>query len=263
MAMDEPGSGTRALYSKGHEAASGFDYFVCGVAGAMFAYTAEHYSLKKFALDFSLLEPFSLLLLAVSFYCGLRRLHFASFGAQIDHDLADLQTKMTQIGDLLKKTIQEPNGNELDRQKLVMDYRKYASRAEAWEARLPDVNAAAGKYYRVRDIFLMFGFALVFFAKVLQPYQPSFAPPQEPSSPMLTASPPAPRPVTNPDNAPVQATVTFADPPERPPPPSNYQSMIPPPPTSAVNTTAQTLPPPSVPTAANPPKALPENHPAE
>jgi hypothetical protein len=48
---------------------------------------------KRFDLDFSLLEPLSLLLLALSFGCGFRRLYLAAFGTHINHDLNDADEK--------------------------------------------------------------------------------------------------------------------------------------------------------------------------
>lgn len=68
MAQNERSFAVVGMHQKSAEA---FNYFVCGVAGAIFAYIVKDYSPQKLAPDVSLLTPIALLLLAFSFFAGL------------------------------------------------------------------------------------------------------------------------------------------------------------------------------------------------
>ena len=63
------------LYKASQEAQQKFEYFLTGAIGAMFAYIAQTYTPQKIDLSASTLEPVALLLLAVSFFLGLRRIN--------------------------------------------------------------------------------------------------------------------------------------------------------------------------------------------
>lgn len=207
----EPGPLTRELFSKGHESASKFDYFVCSVAGAIFAYTAEHYVPKRFAWSFSMLEPLSLLLLAASFYCGFKRLHFAALGTQINHLINDHEEKASQLA---KATGTEPNDaaiNSQVRQLMVYDMKKHVAEALALDPRLDAANALAKNHYSLRDFFLMCGFACIFLAKLLQPYEADYIPPKDYIYRTMTVTPPAPHPQASQENTqlPTKGTPLF------------------------------------------------------
>ena len=53
----EPDQTVLELFRKGHESADKFDYFICTVAGAIFAYDAEHYLPRRLDFSFHLFEP--------------------------------------------------------------------------------------------------------------------------------------------------------------------------------------------------------------
>jgi hypothetical protein len=58
------------LFSKEHAASERFDYFVCGIAGALFAYIGQAYTPHTFGSRYYYLMP-AALLLTVSFLFGL------------------------------------------------------------------------------------------------------------------------------------------------------------------------------------------------
>jgi hypothetical protein len=128
------------LYKKGKDAADKFDYFVCTVSGAIFAYIAQHYTPKVLAINAALLEPVSLLVLAGSFFCGLKRIELGATIIHIDRDLTIL--------------IQQQSMDAAERLKSAL------SQAQARSKRL----------YIWRDRLLLAGFVTIFLAKVLQPY---------------------------------------------------------------------------------------------
>ena len=128
------------LYSKGKDAADKFDYFICTVSGAIFAYIVQHYSPKVLAFDAATLEPVSLVLLAFSFYFGIKRIELGAMIIHIDRDL----TQLIHQGSL--------------------------DAAEQLKPVLSHAQAKSKGLYIWRDKLLLAGFGAIFLAKVLQPY---------------------------------------------------------------------------------------------
>jgi len=128
------------LYSKGKDAADKFDYFVCTVAGAIFAYIVQHYTPKVLAWDAATLEPVSLVLLAFSFYFGIKRIELGATIIHIDKDL----TQLIHQGSL--------------------------DAAEQLKPVLAHAQAKSKSRYIWRDRCLLYGFGAILLAKVLQPY---------------------------------------------------------------------------------------------
>ena len=67
-------SKTVELFARAQESQEKFDYFVCGISGALFAYLGPLYTPRKLAFDASLFEPLALSCFIVSFYMGLKRI---------------------------------------------------------------------------------------------------------------------------------------------------------------------------------------------
>lgn len=61
------------LFAKGYDATVQLDYFICTVAGGLFAYIGQAYSPHKLDNFFAFIEPAALALLAMSFWKGLER----------------------------------------------------------------------------------------------------------------------------------------------------------------------------------------------
>jgi hypothetical protein len=136
---------TLELYKKGKDSADKFDYFVCSIAGAIFAYTVQTYCPKPIDSGFSFLEPISLLLLAISFYLGMKRIELCVNLAHMDKNLtASLEAKDSVVSEQLKIAVSR-------------------------------VQSKGKRLYIWRDKFLIFGFAAIFLAKVLQPYECDFS----------------------------------------------------------------------------------------
>ena len=85
----QPSSTVMDLFKRGYEAVETFDYYICAVIGAVFAYEMEHYSPHKIHCDLHLIEPLALALLGVSFICGILRLQLAALAATWNHKLED------------------------------------------------------------------------------------------------------------------------------------------------------------------------------
>ena len=138
MGDDKPP--TYELYSKSRDDLAKFDYFICSVAGAIFAYVAQHYTPKVLAINAATLEPISLMLLGASFYCGVRRIEICGTIHNMDRYL----------------TIYQHYQNAEEVERLKPEYHR---------------KKATGKsLYLWRDRLLFAGFVAILLAKVLQPY---------------------------------------------------------------------------------------------
>jgi hypothetical protein len=160
------------LFRKGHEAADKFDYFVCTVAGAIFAYDAEHYVPRRLDFSFHSLESVSLLLLALAFYCGLKRIEASRTVTQLNHGLVDCEDKAKQLALLIldPTATRHISGQISDKSNLDQERQKYLKYAKANETNIPKFVRKATRHQKMRDIFLLCGFVAIFLAKVLQPY---------------------------------------------------------------------------------------------
>jgi|SRR5665213_146389 len=156
------------LYNKGKDAADKFDYFVCTVAGAIFAYIAQHYTPKILAIDAASLEPVSLLLLAGSFFCGLKRIELGYRIIHLDREFSIL--------------VQSPSMDAAERLKPVISKSRARSKC----------------FYILRDRLLLAGFVTIFAAKVLQPYGADSSAHTTIAAPSADIQSPAAHPVASP-----------------------------------------------------------------
>jgi hypothetical protein len=170
MGDDQP---ALELYKKGKDAADKFDYFVCTVSGAIFAYIAQHYTPKVLAIDAATLEPVSLLLLAGSFFCGLKRIELGATIIHIDRDLTVL--------------IRQESMDAAERLKPVLAH----------------AQAKSKRLYIWRDRLLLAGFVAILASKVLQPYGADSSAHATASAPPSHIQSPAVHPVTIPAASPL------------------------------------------------------------
>ena len=150
---------TLSIYKKAIEAADKFDYFVCTVAGAIFAYSAQHYSPRRLDFDWPLLEPISLLLLALAFYFGLKRIEASRTVTQINHGLVDSEDKAKQLAEWLisPNPPRDLAGQVCDRQKVQAEHQMFLDYAKQWDAKLPAALLRARAFHKRRDVFLICG----------------------------------------------------------------------------------------------------------
>jgi hypothetical protein len=187
------------IYGMAHASIEKFDYFICGVTGALFAYLSQTYQPHKIEDAFSILQISSLLLLAVSFYAGIKRIQFFILMTRINHEFLSASEA---AGKITTSLFEYPGANVFHNQgsgelKKPDDLERKREddlrRAKELEASFPLVRRKAIRYGRVRETFLLLGFLTILVSKVAQPYQRDFPPPSR-------AIPPA-------TNAPTQSTL--------------------------------------------------------
>ncbi|HEV2695679.1 MAG TPA: hypothetical protein VG347_22500 [Verrucomicrobiae bacterium] len=162
------------LFSKEHAATEKFDYYICSVAGALFAYIGQAYSPHIFDSWYYFLMPLALLVLTLCFCIGLWTIHLSKHITTLNREvLARMEENMDIMKCLENTSIQIFSSPKLPNK----------SRAELNEilnANKSEINAfrddamrflkKADRLNLCRNVFLGIGFLLILASKVLQPY---------------------------------------------------------------------------------------------
>lgn len=163
------------MFGKSHEAGEKFDYFICGVSGALFAYIGQTYIPHKIDLSPSLLEPVSLIFLAVSFFSGLKRIETVNVCSRINHKILECSERAGNLTAQLASGAPGPfynqDGGQIWSHSDLESHRLQNLKAvQDMDANLPKLRKRGLYLYKMRDNFLLLGFLAIFLSKVLQPY---------------------------------------------------------------------------------------------
>src|ERR1017187_1350311 len=88
------------VFGLSHKSSEKFDYFLCSVSGALFAYIAQTFTPQRLDNPFSALQTASLLFLAISFYAGIRRIQYRNAMIRENHVMlanAEHAAKLTEL----------------------------------------------------------------------------------------------------------------------------------------------------------------------
>jgi hypothetical protein len=145
---------------------------MCGIASALFAYTAEHYVPRRFGCDIYLLEPISIVLLLAAFCFGIHRIKIGRKAINYNFLIVDADRKVKELDEMLQSPGPHRglDGQICSRQKLEQDMAACCSRAKAAELGCHSCRASANNTQNLRDWLLFSGFVAIFLSKALQPY---------------------------------------------------------------------------------------------
>lgn len=172
------------LYERASEEQSKFNYFMCGVAGSLFAYIAQTYTPQRLDNLYSYLQTCALILLASSFYCGIKRIQFAAKAIRLNSATRLSELNAENATAALKRGAKEGfsginesvTGIPVTPEKLELRRTESLAAAAKCEKLIEEMNRKAKiqGWFQVNLLFL--GFVLIFSAKVLQPYQSEISP---------------------------------------------------------------------------------------
>src|ERR1035437_1606045 len=83
---------SKAIYEREHTSVEKFDYFVCSVAGALFAYIGQTYTPHKLDSLHSVLMPLALLYLTLCFGFGFKRIQLSNIGTKLNKEVIKIET---------------------------------------------------------------------------------------------------------------------------------------------------------------------------
>jgi hypothetical protein len=99
--------------------------------------------------------------------------------------------------------LENPEYKEDARKLMESERRNLFDHARACEVQLSGVVGSARKFQFLRDIFLIVGFATIFLAKVLQPYETNYIPPCNAIYHIMNVTPPQGHPQAIQENTPM------------------------------------------------------------
>ncbi len=170
------------MYGKAHEGSEKFDYFVCGISGALFAYIGQQYTPHKIEFSLSLLEPLSLVFLLLSFYAGLKRIETVNKCTMVNHKILEAAESARNLADQLREAGESfcdpADGRVIGRIEMDRLRRRQVEISREWAARLAPVKRKALLEYRSRNRWLILGFSAIFLSKLAQPYSTEAAIPK-------------------------------------------------------------------------------------
>lgn len=167
------------LFTKQHASNERLDYFMCGVAGALFAYTGQTFAPEKLSFYACIVTIVSLLLLSLSFYCAYRRIqsqNSVTRGNRMEIETCNLiKTMFERIVEFennesrgLRGTITNEMGEPYTLDRLKAEKKtEENSLIEIRENILADRSLYI-KYGVERDASLIIGFVAILAAKILQ-----------------------------------------------------------------------------------------------
>ncbi|HZF02011.1 MAG TPA: hypothetical protein VE344_08965 [Methylomirabilota bacterium] len=158
------------LHEKSLASVEKFDYFLCGFAGALFAYIGQNYTPHKFDNWFYYLIPLALVCLTVSLAFGLRRLQLSIAITELNKKIVSIFEECESINNELAKHAEskEPSssvnlltGEKLDWQGLVDLQKKQREKAKQDKLKAEIKIKRAEVYGSCQNIFLIVGFLLI------------------------------------------------------------------------------------------------------
>lgn len=178
----------KTLYQANHEAGQKFEYFVTGAIGAVFAYSVQNYDPQVLAWNPQTLEPIAILCLAVSFFCGLKRIearyHELGISYEKNQSLGDAKAMEDALRLIHEDPVRHQPRQSIEEIQKALDTQ--VSRSQSAAPILDKLGRQMGILYRIRNYLMIAGFLLLVAAKVGTPY---FAPTTTPSPPPATTTP--------------------------------------------------------------------------
>jgi hypothetical protein len=155
-----------------------FEYFLCGVAGALFAYIGQHYAPHKLGLNAPTVELLSLGLLGASFVAGVLRIERIVLTQRINHVMLDAAEKAGHFTKALATC--NPNAPFYDAQcgdvytaaSLEKMRKEEIARRDEAQKNIQVIKQKGLQLYKWRNWLLYAGFATMLLAKLLSAYLP-------------------------------------------------------------------------------------------
>jgi hypothetical protein len=166
------------VYFKYQESAEKLDYFVCGVAGALFAYAGQNFAPRKLDSVISLLEPLALCFLVAAFFTGIKRIEASINLKKLNHIMLDAGEKAGAAAGAAadaRKTggtsyYNEHGGEVFGVETIAKKHEWQRGLHDAAEAEIEVAIRKANTFYTLRNCLLIAGFVALLAAKLLQPY---------------------------------------------------------------------------------------------
>ncbi len=150
-----------------------FDYFMCALIGAVFAYIAESYRPHELTFGPTLLEPTAVVLLAIALFCGVKRLERVVVTLMVNHTLlddAETRAKLVEALNSAEFPVLRSTGELLEREDCTKRVVELRQREAAHREMIARHKRAAGRYYSWRQKTMFLGLGALVLHRLLLPY---------------------------------------------------------------------------------------------
>lgn len=161
------------LFSKEHASTQKFDYYICSVAGALFAYIGQTYEPHKLNSFLNCLTPVGLLCLVVCLLFGFLVIYQNSTLTRINKEMLTAQEMSKELTKILvdcKESYQNDYGEVFSRQDCIKIRKQKGEEVKNSIQKANSLMDAIDCLVICRNIFLVVGFILILAAKICQPY---------------------------------------------------------------------------------------------
>lgn len=162
------------MHKAAQEAQQKFEYFFTGAVGAMFAYTAQTYESQKFESFSNFLEPAALLMLALAFFFGLRRLDCLYRILGMNYEELHAAANAKELSKALEQAGRSGQALSSEQEEFRKEWeaKRDASviREKQAGVHLKTLNQKSRFFYNARNILMVCGLLTIVVAKVLEPY---------------------------------------------------------------------------------------------
>jgi hypothetical protein len=162
------------LFDSTKEGERRLDYFIAGLIGAVFAYSAQQYKPRRLDLDFSLAEPLGLLILVTGFWYALKRIESALAVSKLNFSLLSARDNVASLARALKEN---PQGGLDVHTGLPISVPEMQVRVTFYREEIVRLNDdlenqawRSDRHYRVRTKLLVTGFLFLLAGKIAEPY---------------------------------------------------------------------------------------------
>jgi hypothetical protein len=162
------------LFSKEHAATQKFDYFICSVAGALFAYIGQTYTPQRLESIPQWFIPAALLCLALCLLFGLIVIHQSNAVTKYNKESLQAYEIHTSIESKFESSPQSQQfryeGKQRTRSELLAFSEKELKNSKDIEDKALKLMKVTEVIVFFRNVLLILGFLLILTSKVWQPY---------------------------------------------------------------------------------------------
>lgn len=165
------------LFKKANESREKLDYFMCSVAGALFAYAVQNYTPRKIAWDSSILEPLALACLVFGFFAGIRRIEHTILVTHLNAESLHSSESAGSATEVLMKSqgasgpfFNTDTGDVYDAESLLKARAQAQAFRDEVNKRLKQEVKRTKRWYELRNGFILGGFILLLTAKIAKAY---------------------------------------------------------------------------------------------
>lgn len=161
------------LWEKWHSSSEKLDYYIIGIAVALFAYLSQSYVPQKLGLSPSIVDILALLFLLISIFAGLFCLKTAIFLTRTNYEQLEAKEKLNTLRSIPKEpgsALYDESGEDIPVEKRGFWIKTLNENVERQGKALDVYGSRLSWCYKIRNIALFLAFVLILLSKIARAY---------------------------------------------------------------------------------------------